>query len=132
MSYQWKNVCETETHYGKYAQCPLHLVTFIGGSGGGGPYCASTTAQKFLNFMQCFGKFCKIVCWRPLEDWRLLLRMKCTYFTDRISVADLHRQISDLPLPLQLGTIFFIFMQFSGHVGIPLWEILDLPLDTAT
>ena len=25
------------------------------------------TAQNFLDFMQFFGKFDKIVCWRPLE-----------------------------------------------------------------
>ena len=29
------------------------------------------TAQNFLNFMQFFGKFDKIICWRPLlEFWR--------------------------------------------------------------
>ena len=28
------------------------------------------TAQNFLNFMQFLVKFGKIVCWRPLEDWR--------------------------------------------------------------
>ena len=35
------------------------------------------TAQKILNFMQFFGKFGKIVCWRPpppAERWRPLLR----------------------------------------------------------
>ena len=32
-------------------------------------------AQKFLNFMQFFGTFCKGVCWRsPPEGWRPLLQ----------------------------------------------------------
>ena len=37
---------------------------------------ALTTAQNFLGFMQFFGKFDKIVCWRPppaLEGRRPLL-----------------------------------------------------------
>ena len=32
------------------------------------------TDQNFLDFMQFFGKFDKIVCWRPLEGWAPLLR----------------------------------------------------------
>ena len=32
------------------------------------------TAQKFLNFMHFFTKFGEIICWRPLEDWRPLIR----------------------------------------------------------
>ena len=32
------------------------------------------TAQNFLDFMQFWGKFHKIVCWRPLEGRRPLLR----------------------------------------------------------
>ena len=33
------------------------------------------TVQNFLDFMQFFGKFDKIVCWRPpLEGWRPLLQ----------------------------------------------------------
>ena len=33
------------------------------------------TAQNFLNLMQFFTKFGKIICWRlPLKGWRPLLR----------------------------------------------------------
>ena len=35
---------------------------------------APPTAQKFLDFMQCLGKFDKIVCWRPLDGRRPLLQ----------------------------------------------------------
>ena len=30
--------------------------------------------QTFLNFMQCFGKFDKIVCWHSPEGWHTLLQ----------------------------------------------------------
>ena len=36
-----------------------------GGSKGGVPARAPPTDQNFLDFMQFFGKFDKIVCWRP-------------------------------------------------------------------
>ena len=36
--------------------------------------CSPPTAQNFLNFMQFFGKFDKIVCWHPLEGRRPLLQ----------------------------------------------------------
>ena len=32
---------------------------------GGHPWCAPPMAQNFLNFMQFFAKFGKIICWRP-------------------------------------------------------------------
>ena len=38
------------------------------------PARAPPTAQNFLNFMQFFAQFGKIICWRPLEGWRSLLR----------------------------------------------------------
>ena len=41
---------------------------------GGAPGTPPPTAQKFLNFMQFFAKFGKIICWRPPEGWRPLLR----------------------------------------------------------
>ena len=42
---------------------------------GGRPGAHSTpTAQNFLNFMQFFAKFGKIICWRPPEGWSPLLR----------------------------------------------------------
>ena len=37
------------------------------------PAHAPPTDQNFLNFMQFFGHFGKIVCWHPLEGWRPLL-----------------------------------------------------------
>ena len=44
--------------------------------GGGAPDAHPPTAQNFLDFMQFFGKFDKIVCWRPLprEGRRSLLQ----------------------------------------------------------
>ena len=36
---------------------------------GGRPWRAPPTAQNFLNFMQFFAKFGKIICWRP--PWRV-------------------------------------------------------------
>ena len=45
--------------------------------GGGAPGARPPpTVQNFLDFMQFFGKFDKIVCWRPppLEGWRPLLQ----------------------------------------------------------
>ena len=37
--------------------------------------CTPPKAQNFLNFMQFFSKFGKIICWRPTpEVWRPLLR----------------------------------------------------------
>ena len=41
--------------------------------GGAPPACTPPTTQIFLNFVQFFGKFGKIICWCPLEDWRPLL-----------------------------------------------------------
>ena len=35
---------------------------------------APPMAKNFLNFMQFFTKFGKILCWRPPEGWRPLLR----------------------------------------------------------
>ena len=42
-----------------------------GGSKGSAPgaHPPPHTAQDFLNFMQFFGKFGKIVCWHPPEGW---------------------------------------------------------------
>ena len=46
------------------------MIIISGGSKGGGPG-NPPTGQNFLNFMQLFGNFGKIVCWRPpLEGWR--------------------------------------------------------------
>ena len=43
---------------------------FTGSSGGSKGDGRTPTAQNFLNFMQFFGKFGKIICWRPPEGWR--------------------------------------------------------------
>ena len=42
--------------------------------GGAHPARGPPTAQNFLDFMQFFGKFDKIVCWHPPEGRRLLLQ----------------------------------------------------------
>ena len=47
---------------------PRILVVDLGGASVRPP-----TAQNFLNFMQFFAKFGKIICWRPPEGWRPLL-----------------------------------------------------------
>ena len=44
--------------------------SLLGDSGrfeGGAPGTCLPTAQNFLNFMQFFAKFGKIICWRPLQ-----------------------------------------------------------------
>ena len=44
--------------------------SLLGDSGrfeGGAPGACLPTAQNFLNFMQFFAKFGKIICWRPLQ-----------------------------------------------------------------
>ena len=52
---------------------PFHY-TYSGGFRGAPPVRAPPTAQNFLDFMQFFGKFDKIVCWRPPEGRRPLLQ----------------------------------------------------------
>ena len=45
-------------------------IYFSGGSSGAPLARSLLTSQNFLNFMQFFGKFGKLVCWRPLEGRR--------------------------------------------------------------
>ena len=48
----------------------ISAVVDIGGSKGGEGLSLSRGSNS-LNFMQCLGKFGKIVCWRPPPPWRV-------------------------------------------------------------
>ena len=63
------------------------------------------TVQNFLDFMQFFGKFDKIICWRPPpEGWRPLLQ-----------------GILDPPLPEQSKYILLPFAIFEWR-----WEVVGV------
>ena len=96
------------------------------------------TDQNFLGFIQFFGQFYKIICWRPYLEgwhplqWRILdppqqgvldyasksilkpyktVRLVCHFDDDLIDLEA--RGTTPPPRPVQK---FFIFMQFSGTI----------------
>ena len=68
LNFTWTFTTLEDFEFCVQLQCE-RAVADLGGRPGAPPM-----IQNFLNFMQFFAEIGKIICWRPLEGWRPLLR----------------------------------------------------------